>query len=69
MTLCIPLQAYWDSSIHGDCKPISYMWAAIGLHIATDFLIFLIPIPVVWSMIIPIRQKIGLILIFALGFL
>jgi hypothetical protein len=70
MLICVPLQAYWDRSIQGDCKPVSYMWAAIGLHVATDFLIFIIPIPVVLTMMAPMkRQKPGLVLIFALGFL
>lgn len=69
MTVCVPLQAYWDPTIHGECKPVSYMWAVIGLHVATDFLTFLIPIPVVLAMMIPWKQKIGLVLIFALGFL
>ena len=70
MVICVPLQAYWDRSIQGDCKPVSYMWAAIGLHVATDFLIFMIPIPVVLTMMAPMkRQKPGLVLIFALGFL
>jgi len=69
MTICVPLQAYWDSGIRGECKPVSYMWAVIGLHIATDFLIFLIPIPVVWVMMAPSwKEKTGLTLIFAIGF-
>ena len=69
MTQCSPLESYWDFSIKGECRPIVYMWAVIGLHIATDFLIFFIPIPVVFKMRIPWRTKLGLILIFALGFL
>jgi hypothetical protein len=69
MTPCNPLQAYWDFSIHGDCRPVSYMWAEIGLHIGTDFLIFMIPIPVVLIMKVPLKQKMSLFFIFALGFL
>ena len=69
MTLCRPLNAYWDFNVKGKCHPISFMWAAISLHIATDFLIFLLPLPVVYRMTLPRAQKIGLLLIFALGFL
>ncbi len=68
-TLCAPLAAYWDPDVKGDCKPIAYMWAAIGLHVATDFLIFSIPIPVVLRMRMPWRQKAELAMVFALGFL
>jgi len=69
ITICVPLQAFWDSSVRGDCKPGSYMWAIIGLHIATDFLIFSIPLPVVYRMRLEWRKKLGLALLFALGFL
>jgi len=67
--ICAPLAAYWDPSV-GSCQPPgSVMWALICLHIATDFLIFLIPLPVVFRMKLPLKQKIGLSLTFALGFL
>ncbi|KAK5659580.1 hypothetical protein OQA88_782 [Cercophora sp. LCS_1] len=69
MTLCRPLEAFWDSTIEGECKSASYTWAVIGLHVATDFLIFLLPIPVVWLMTsLSWREKIGVMLIFAIGF-
>ncbi|KAK3312353.1 hypothetical protein B0H66DRAFT_459414, partial [Apodospora peruviana] len=70
MTLCVPLQAFWDPSVHGNCHAnLDYMWAVIGFHIGTDFLIFLLPIPVVLRMTLPASNKIMLLLIFALGFL
>ncbi|KAK1760319.1 hypothetical protein QBC47DRAFT_3618 [Echria macrotheca] len=71
MVLCVPLQAYWDRTVKGaTCRDgTAYMWALIGLHIGTDFLIFFIPIPVVWSMMaLSRRQKVGLMLVFAMGF-
>lgn len=70
MTLCIPLHKYWNAETEGTCKPAVYMWAVLGLHVATDFLIFLLPLPVVLSMkALSRRQRTGLLLIFALGFL
>ncbi|CAI4214399.1 unnamed protein product [Parascedosporium putredinis] len=69
MTLCRPLRAYWDFTItEKKCHPVSFMWAAIGLHIGTDFLIFLLPMPVILGMNLPRGQKIGLVVVFALGF-
>jgi len=69
MTICVPIQAFWDPKVRGECKPGAYMWASIGLHIATDFLIFCIPLPAVYKMRLPWRRKLGLALLFALGFL
>lgn len=66
---CRPLAAFWDNSVRGECNPASHMWALISLHIATDFLIFLLPIPLVYRMTMPLGQKIGVLLIFGLGFL
>ena len=69
MTICVPLPAFWDRTIQGDCKPYTSMWASIGLHITTDFLIFFIPLPVVYKMTLPWQKRLGLALLFALGFL
>lgn len=69
-TLCIPLAKLWDPSIPGKCHlEASYMWALICLHIITDFLIFLIPLPVVIRMTTSLGNKIMLLCVFLLGFL
>lgn len=70
MTLCIPIQALWDPSVTGKChiQP-RYMWLFIYLHIATDFLIFLLPIPVVLGMTVRLGQKLMLLFVFSLGLL
>ncbi|KAK4161126.1 hypothetical protein QBC43DRAFT_324167 [Cladorrhinum sp. PSN259] len=70
MTLCIPIQAMWDPTVHGTCHiDPRFMWLFIGFHIGTDFLIFLLPIPVVLRMTVPLGQKLMLLFIFALGLL
>src|ERR1043166_7633254 len=53
--VCIPLQAYWDFSITDKkCQTgLAGLWAFVGLNIATDVLIFTLPIPVVWKMNLP----------------
>ncbi len=68
-TMCIPIARMWDASIPGYCHPWSVWWALTYLHISTDFLIFIIPIPVVVTMTIPMRQKVGLLAVFTLGLL
>jgi hypothetical protein len=70
LTLCIPIEALWNPAVRGRCHtgPL-YMWIAIGFHIATDFLIFALPLPVVIIMTAALSQRIMLLFIFALGFL
>ncbi|KAK0719234.1 hypothetical protein B0H67DRAFT_149203 [Lasiosphaeris hirsuta] len=67
-TMCIPIQRMWDRSIPGYCHPLDVWWALTYLHIVTDFMIFCLPIPVVATMTIPMRQKASLLLVFCVGF-
>jgi hypothetical protein len=69
LTMCIPLQKMWRPELEGYCHPFEVWWVLTYLHIVTDFMIFLIPIPVVVTMTIPMRQKIGLLFVFTLGLL
>ncbi|KAK4170017.1 hypothetical protein QBC43DRAFT_307005 [Cladorrhinum sp. PSN259] len=69
LTMCIPLRATWDSSIQGArCHSDAVWWANTGLTIATDVLIFVLPIPIIGPLKLPRRQKIVVVGIFALGF-
>jgi len=68
-TMCIPLAKMWDPSLPGSCHPLSVWFALTYLHIATDFLLLFIPIPVVVTMTIPLRQKVGLMVVFTTGLL
>jgi hypothetical protein len=68
-TTCIPLQAFWDFTTPGYCHPKNYWWAITSMHVILDFLIFSLPMPVVFSMSCSKRQKTLLYMIFALGFL
>ena len=69
LSMCIPLHKMWDPSVSGSCHPLSVWWALTYLHIITDFVIFAIPIPVVVTLMVPVRQKAGLLVVFTLGFL
>jgi hypothetical protein len=69
LTTCIPLDSFWDlSKKRVYCHDVAVFWSNAGLLIATDFLIFLFPLPVVWQLRLPWRQKLGLCLVFMLGF-
>ncbi|KAK4202968.1 hypothetical protein QBC40DRAFT_195205 [Triangularia verruculosa] len=69
-TACIPLNSYWDFSVEKKyCHAQSVWWSNTGMHMVTDFLIFLLPMPVVWSIRLPRRQKLALSAVFGFGFL
>lgn len=64
---CKPIESGW-SMVPGKCidRPAVYRWTAI-LGAVTDFMVFLVPVPVVVSLHIPRKQKVGLICIFGIG--
>lgn len=69
-TACIPLAAYWDTTITNKyCHPEIVWWINTGVLILGDFLIFLVPMPAVWTLRLPRRQKLTLLGVFGLGFL
>ncbi|KAL2279884.1 hypothetical protein FJTKL_13047 [Diaporthe vaccinii] len=68
-TACIPLNAFWDGSVHATyCHSNEVYYGLTGVQIGTDFLIFLLPLPVVWSIKAPKDQKIVLSIMFSFGF-
>lgn len=70
VTACIPLTAYWDSDIQAKyCHSTDAYYAILGIQLVTDLLIFLLPLPVIWSMRAPRDQKLMLLMLFSFGFL
>ncbi|CAN8095871.1 unnamed protein product [Discula destructiva] len=69
-TQCIPLTAVWDSTVHASyCHAFSGYYVIVGIQIAADFLIFLLPLPVIWGMrAAPKNQKMMLFVLFSFGF-
>lgn len=66
---CVPLQALWDPRIEGWCLGLTTVLGNAILHIITDFMIFLLPMPVLVKLKLRKKQKILLVGVFALGFL
>lgn len=65
---CIPLEAVWDRTVEGKCLSIPVKVGNSYAHVITDFMIFFLPIPFVIALKLPGRQKIGLMLVFCVGF-
>ncbi|KAE9364036.1 hypothetical protein N431DRAFT_475032 [Stipitochalara longipes BDJ] len=66
---CIPIQAYWDTSIHGRCfQSLTFWYTTSSLNIVTDVAIFVLPLPILLKLQLPLRQRLILIFIFTIGF-
>ncbi|OAA59570.1 hypothetical protein SPI_05768 [Niveomyces insectorum RCEF 264] len=66
---CRPIRGFWDHTVPATCVPDLPQWYvnAAG-NIATDVIIFTLPIPVLWRLNLPRTQRLSLIAIFGLGF-
>ncbi|KAL8383650.1 hypothetical protein RB595_010719 [Gaeumannomyces hyphopodioides] len=65
---CIPVAVIYPS-IAGTCVNTLVIWyLTAGMSMATDFAIFCIPLPSVWKLQLPPKQRIIVIGIFSLGF-
>lgn len=71
--MCVPANSYWDlEKLHdGDCPTqhqlmIRYR-TVLGMHVALDFIILVLPMKIVYDLNLPWKQKAGLIVLFGTG--
>lgn len=65
---CIPVAKFWDDSIQGFCLNKTNLWFSnASMHISTDIAILIIPIPALMAVDLPRKQKVALMIMFALG--
>ncbi|KAH8748457.1 hypothetical protein F5883DRAFT_436465 [Diaporthe sp. PMI_573] len=66
--ICIPIQAFWEPSVHGKCfnQPTLFV-ADTSIAILTDIVILLSPIPLAWSMRLPLKKKTKIVSIMGIG--
>ena len=65
---CTPIKRIWDHSVPGTCINLTAFWYAnASANIIGDFLILALPMPVIRSLQLPRRQRLGLVMVFALG--
>lgn len=68
--LCQPVAKLWSPRLPGTCASAQTYWLSVaGLDISLDALVLLLPLPAIFSLRLPTRQKIALVALFALGFL
>ncbi|CAI7667886.1 hypothetical protein N7533_005177 [Penicillium manginii] len=65
---CVPLAKFWDPTVPGFCFDKKALWFSnSAVHILTDLLILIYPMPVLSSLQLPRKQKFALMAVFALG--
>ncbi|OGM50191.1 integral membrane protein [Aspergillus bombycis] len=67
---CSPIHAYWDfqpTYPHHCLNDGAVVFAASVVNIFTDFLSTVIPMPLIWNLKLPARQRIAVMSIFSLG--
>jgi hypothetical protein len=65
---CIPVSAFWSPTPDMRCISKKFSWFFnASINILSDIIIIALPIPTLSSLKLPIRQKIMLMVIFALG--
>lgn len=65
---CVPVSAFWNMDPASHCINKRFLWFFnAAMNIFTDLIILTLPMPVLSALLLPKRQKIGLMFIFALG--
>ncbi|KGO75344.1 hypothetical protein PITC_001980 [Penicillium italicum] len=68
---CIPINAFWSPSAEiraTKCLPATPVWFTnAALQTSTDMVILILPMPLLWKLQLPRRQKWGILVVFSLG--
>ena len=65
---CSPISVSWDITVTGECinRPALYIATAVS-NIISDIILFVLPMPMVVKLQLPLKQKLGLFFIFGVG--
>jgi len=65
---CIPVSKFWNPTLAGHCFNFQALWFSnASINIVTDLTLIILPIPVISSLHLPRKQKVGIWLILAIG--
>lgn len=69
MSFCSPMTSYWDllapeSDCNNDGPPLV---SQAAITVLTDVITYLLPMPVLYNLKLPLAQRIGLMVLFGLG--
>lgn len=68
---CWPVNRSWSgASVAGECFHVAAFYQIVLVINATlEAIILLIPIPMLWKLQLPLRQRVGLVVTFSVGVL
>ncbi|KAL8417293.1 hypothetical protein RB596_007422 [Gaeumannomyces avenae] len=68
---CKPIHKAWTPGVEGTCiSLLPLWWGGFALNLGLDLILFIEPIPIVWSLqLIPVTKKIVIIFMLSLGLL
>lgn len=67
-TQCIPLKKLWDPTVTGACVDYSRLFIFYStLNLITDFIIVVMPLPIIWRLQMPREKRITVCVMFGLG--
>jgi hypothetical protein len=67
---CKPFRKAWTAGLPGNCLPLlTYFYVSFGVRLATDLVLFCLPIPVLQTLTLNRRKKLGVMLMFSMGLL
>ena len=67
---CVPLESSWELGTKGKCEDIRDAALATAImNLIANLIVFGLPVPMVWSLCLPIRRRISLITVFGFGIL
>jgi hypothetical protein len=65
---CVPREKIWNSMVNGKCiNTNAAMNSTAAINILSDLSIFILPLSGIWSLRMPLKRKIGVVSIFAIG--
>ncbi|OCK76235.1 hypothetical protein K432DRAFT_306780, partial [Lepidopterella palustris CBS 459.81] len=66
--VCRPINAFWDDDVKGTClNLVTFTYFTNISNLVTDIWIFLLPIPVIMRLQLPLHRKLALVGIFSIG--
>ncbi|KAK3385854.1 hypothetical protein B0H63DRAFT_188443 [Podospora didyma] len=66
--MCTPIIRGWDKSVLGTCiNDEAFLFSNATFNMAADIIVFVIPIPMLWGLQLPLRQRLILLSTFTCG--
>lgn len=69
-TICRPFDSFWNTAVSQQCGNQHLLDIVTPVPwIVTDFAVLLAPVPLIWKLCMPIKQRVSLVSIFLIGVL